>query len=96
MRHAPKLSQHERGQIKALSTAGFKVKRIADVLKRSRRPIMNFLRLQEEFGTNKTSNSATSIVGIPRSCGIDVSESAVWRMLDKCLNMVRPWMKKCP
>uniref|UniRef100_A0A1I7X4S0 DDE_3 domain-containing protein n=1 Tax=Heterorhabditis bacteriophora TaxID=37862 RepID=A0A1I7X4S0_HETBA len=59
---ASTLSLHERSQIKALSTAGYTVKRIADVVK---------------------------------TCGSDNSESTVWRMLDKCPNIVRSRMK-CP
>uniref|UniRef100_A0A1I7XEG3 HTH_Tnp_Tc3_2 domain-containing protein n=1 Tax=Heterorhabditis bacteriophora TaxID=37862 RepID=A0A1I7XEG3_HETBA len=42
------------------------------------------------------SNKTISIVGIRRTCGIDASESTVWRMLDKCPNIVRSQMKKCP
>uniref|UniRef100_A0A1I7X5Z0 HTH_Tnp_ISL3 domain-containing protein n=1 Tax=Heterorhabditis bacteriophora TaxID=37862 RepID=A0A1I7X5Z0_HETBA len=42
------------------------------------------------------SNNTTSIVGIRSTCGIDASESTVWRMLDKCPNIVRSRMKKCP
>uniref|UniRef100_A0A1I7WRC7 HTH_Tnp_Tc3_1 domain-containing protein n=1 Tax=Heterorhabditis bacteriophora TaxID=37862 RepID=A0A1I7WRC7_HETBA len=45
----PKSTKHERGQIKALSTAGYTVKHIADVVKRSRKVIMNFLRHQGEY-----------------------------------------------
>uniref|UniRef100_A0A1I7WGF0 HTH_Tnp_Tc3_1 domain-containing protein n=1 Tax=Heterorhabditis bacteriophora TaxID=37862 RepID=A0A1I7WGF0_HETBA len=52
---ASTLSLHERGQIKALSTTGYPLKRIADVVKRSRKDIMNFLRHQEEYGTKKSS-----------------------------------------
>uniref|UniRef100_A0A1I7XL86 Calmodulin n=1 Tax=Heterorhabditis bacteriophora TaxID=37862 RepID=A0A1I7XL86_HETBA len=48
-------SQHEGRQIKALSTAGCTVKQIADVVKRSRKAIMNPLHLQEEYGTKKSS-----------------------------------------
>uniref|UniRef100_A0A1I7XJH1 HTH_Tnp_Tc3_2 domain-containing protein n=1 Tax=Heterorhabditis bacteriophora TaxID=37862 RepID=A0A1I7XJH1_HETBA len=42
------------------------------------------------------SNSTISIVGIRRDCGIDASESSVWRMLDKCPNIALSRMKKCP
>uniref|UniRef100_A0A1I7XTZ3 HTH_Tnp_Tc3_2 domain-containing protein n=1 Tax=Heterorhabditis bacteriophora TaxID=37862 RepID=A0A1I7XTZ3_HETBA len=42
MGRAPKLSLHERGQTKALSTTDYTVKQIADVVKRSRKLIMNF------------------------------------------------------
>uniref|UniRef100_A0A1I7WRQ2 HTH_48 domain-containing protein n=1 Tax=Heterorhabditis bacteriophora TaxID=37862 RepID=A0A1I7WRQ2_HETBA len=94
MGHAPKLSQHERGQIDAPST-------------RSREVILNFLRHQEKYGTKKSSgrpsdlndrekrtilhtasNSTTSIVGIRRTCGTDASESTVWTKLNKCPNNV--------
>uniref|UniRef100_A0A1I7XBN7 HTH_38 domain-containing protein n=1 Tax=Heterorhabditis bacteriophora TaxID=37862 RepID=A0A1I7XBN7_HETBA len=99
MGHAFTLSIHERYQIKALSTAGYTVKRIADVVKRSRNAIMNFLRHQEEYGTKKSSgrsSKTTNIVGIRRTCDTDASESTVWRMLDKRPNIVRSRMKKCP
>uniref|UniRef100_A0A1I7XIE3 HTH_Tnp_Tc3_1 domain-containing protein n=1 Tax=Heterorhabditis bacteriophora TaxID=37862 RepID=A0A1I7XIE3_HETBA len=49
------LSLHERGQNKALSTTGYSVKQIAEVVKCSRKAIMNFLRHQEEYGTKKSS-----------------------------------------
>uniref|UniRef100_A0A1I7WM08 HTH_38 domain-containing protein n=1 Tax=Heterorhabditis bacteriophora TaxID=37862 RepID=A0A1I7WM08_HETBA len=55
MGRAPKLSLHERYQIKAVSTAGYTVKRIADVVKRSRNAIMNFLSRQEEYVTKESS-----------------------------------------
>uniref|UniRef100_A0A1I7WJ33 HTH_Tnp_Tc3_1 domain-containing protein n=1 Tax=Heterorhabditis bacteriophora TaxID=37862 RepID=A0A1I7WJ33_HETBA len=55
MGHASTLSLHERGQIKALSTTGYTVKRSADVVKRSRKAIMNFLSRQEEYGTKESS-----------------------------------------
>uniref|UniRef100_A0A1I7XTG5 HTH_Tnp_Tc3_1 domain-containing protein n=1 Tax=Heterorhabditis bacteriophora TaxID=37862 RepID=A0A1I7XTG5_HETBA len=109
------LSLHERGQIKVLSTAGYTVKQIADVVKRSRKAIINFLRYQEEYATKKSSgqpgklnnreertilwtvpNSPINASGIRRTCGIDVSKSTVWRMLNKCPNIVRSRMKKCP
>uniref|UniRef100_A0A1I7X5H2 HTH_Tnp_Tc3_1 domain-containing protein n=1 Tax=Heterorhabditis bacteriophora TaxID=37862 RepID=A0A1I7X5H2_HETBA len=108
-------SLHERGQIKVLSTAGYTVKQIADVIKRSRKAIMNFLYHQEEYGTKKSSgrpsklndrekreilriasNSTISTNEIRRTYDIDASESTVWRMLDKCPNIVRSRMKKCP
>uniref|UniRef100_A0A1I7WA60 HTH_Tnp_Tc3_1 domain-containing protein n=1 Tax=Heterorhabditis bacteriophora TaxID=37862 RepID=A0A1I7WA60_HETBA len=41
MGRASILSLHKRGQIKALSTTGFTVKRIADVVKHSKKRIMN-------------------------------------------------------
>uniref|UniRef100_A0A1I7WUS5 HTH_Tnp_Tc3_1 domain-containing protein n=1 Tax=Heterorhabditis bacteriophora TaxID=37862 RepID=A0A1I7WUS5_HETBA len=55
MVRAPKLSLHERGQIKALSTTGYTMKQIANIFERSRKIIMNFLRLPEEYGINKSS-----------------------------------------
>uniref|UniRef100_A0A1I7WST8 HTH_7 domain-containing protein n=1 Tax=Heterorhabditis bacteriophora TaxID=37862 RepID=A0A1I7WST8_HETBA len=55
MSHAPTLNLHERGQNKALSIAGYTVKQISDVVKCSRKPIMNFLHDQEEVGTKKSS-----------------------------------------
>uniref|UniRef100_A0A1I7X5Q6 HTH_Tnp_Tc3_1 domain-containing protein n=1 Tax=Heterorhabditis bacteriophora TaxID=37862 RepID=A0A1I7X5Q6_HETBA len=61
MSHAFTLSLHERGQIKVLSTTGFTVKRIADVVKRSRKALMNFLRHQEESGTRKSSGRPSSL-----------------------------------
>uniref|UniRef100_A0A1I7XJ25 HTH_38 domain-containing protein n=1 Tax=Heterorhabditis bacteriophora TaxID=37862 RepID=A0A1I7XJ25_HETBA len=54
MGRASTLSLHERHQIKALSTTGYTVKWIADVIKRSRKPIMKFPRHQEEYGTKKS------------------------------------------
>uniref|UniRef100_A0A1I7XLY3 HTH_Tnp_Tc3_1 domain-containing protein n=1 Tax=Heterorhabditis bacteriophora TaxID=37862 RepID=A0A1I7XLY3_HETBA len=72
MGRASTLALHERGQMKAPSTAGHSVKQIADVVKHSRKAIINFLRHQEEY------------------------ESTVWRMLDKCPNIVRSRMKKWP
>uniref|UniRef100_A0A1I7X8G7 DDE_3 domain-containing protein n=1 Tax=Heterorhabditis bacteriophora TaxID=37862 RepID=A0A1I7X8G7_HETBA len=48
-------------QIKALSTAGYTVKRIADVVKRSRKAIMNFLRHQEEYDTKKSSGRPSKL-----------------------------------
>uniref|UniRef100_A0A1I7XMV3 peptidylprolyl isomerase n=1 Tax=Heterorhabditis bacteriophora TaxID=37862 RepID=A0A1I7XMV3_HETBA len=52
---ASTLALHERGQMKAPSTAGHSVKQIADVVKHSRKAIINFLRHQEEYGTRKSS-----------------------------------------
>uniref|UniRef100_A0A1I7WSV5 Arrestin_N domain-containing protein n=1 Tax=Heterorhabditis bacteriophora TaxID=37862 RepID=A0A1I7WSV5_HETBA len=88
---------HIRYTCRALSTTGYTVKRSADVVKRSRKAIMNFLSRQEEYGTKEsTSNRTTSIVGIRRTCGIDASKTTVWGILDKCPNIVRSRMKKCP
>uniref|UniRef100_A0A1I7X2V1 HTH_38 domain-containing protein n=1 Tax=Heterorhabditis bacteriophora TaxID=37862 RepID=A0A1I7X2V1_HETBA len=53
--HLCDMGLHERGQIKALSTAGYTMKRIADVVKCSRKTIINFLRHQEEYGTEDSS-----------------------------------------
>uniref|UniRef100_A0A1I7XSU7 HTH_7 domain-containing protein n=1 Tax=Heterorhabditis bacteriophora TaxID=37862 RepID=A0A1I7XSU7_HETBA len=50
MGRAPTPSLHERSQIKALSTAGYSLKQIADVVKCSRKATEKFLRLQEEYG----------------------------------------------
>uniref|UniRef100_A0A1I7XHG5 DDE_3 domain-containing protein n=1 Tax=Heterorhabditis bacteriophora TaxID=37862 RepID=A0A1I7XHG5_HETBA len=61
MGRASTLSLHERGQIKVLSTAGYTVKQIADVIKRSRKAIMNFLRHQEEYGTKKSSGRPSKL-----------------------------------
>uniref|UniRef100_A0A1I7WXY3 HTH_Tnp_Tc3_1 domain-containing protein n=1 Tax=Heterorhabditis bacteriophora TaxID=37862 RepID=A0A1I7WXY3_HETBA len=55
------LSLHERGQIKVLSTSGYTVKRSADVLKRSRRTIKNFLRLQGEYGTKNSNEQSKKL-----------------------------------
>uniref|UniRef100_A0A1I7X0D2 HTH_Tnp_Tc3_1 domain-containing protein n=1 Tax=Heterorhabditis bacteriophora TaxID=37862 RepID=A0A1I7X0D2_HETBA len=109
MGRACTLSLDERGQIKVLSTTGYTVKQIADVVKRSRKAIMNFLRHEEEYGTRKSirwswkrtilrtaSNNTISIVGIRRTCGIDASKNTLWRILDKFPNIVRSQMKKCP
>uniref|UniRef100_A0A1I7XD61 HTH_Tnp_Tc3_1 domain-containing protein n=2 Tax=Heterorhabditis bacteriophora TaxID=37862 RepID=A0A1I7XD61_HETBA len=76
-------SPYERGQIKALATAGYTVKQISDVVKRSRKPIMDFLRQRKNRDKKET-------------CDIDASESTAWRMLDKFPNIVRSRMKKCP
>uniref|UniRef100_A0A1I7WPZ7 HTH_38 domain-containing protein n=1 Tax=Heterorhabditis bacteriophora TaxID=37862 RepID=A0A1I7WPZ7_HETBA len=55
MGRAPTLNREEGGQIKVLSTTGYTVKQIADVVKGSRKDIMNFLRHQEKYGTKKSS-----------------------------------------
>uniref|UniRef100_A0A1I7XIU5 Transposase n=1 Tax=Heterorhabditis bacteriophora TaxID=37862 RepID=A0A1I7XIU5_HETBA len=39
---------------------------------------------------------SNSINEIRRTCAIDASESTVWIMLNKCPNIVRSRMKKCP
>uniref|UniRef100_A0A1I7XVS9 HTH_Tnp_Tc3_1 domain-containing protein n=1 Tax=Heterorhabditis bacteriophora TaxID=37862 RepID=A0A1I7XVS9_HETBA len=61
MGRASTLSLHERGQIKSLLTTGYAVKRIADVVKRSRKALMNFLRNQEEYGTKKCSGQPSKL-----------------------------------
>uniref|UniRef100_A0A1I7X7Q6 HTH_Tnp_Tc3_2 domain-containing protein n=1 Tax=Heterorhabditis bacteriophora TaxID=37862 RepID=A0A1I7X7Q6_HETBA len=103
MGRASTLSLHERGQIKALSTTGYPLKRIVDVVKRSRKGTTKSnerpSKLNDrEKGTNSRTalNSTTSIVGIRRTCGIDASKITVWRILDKRPNIVRSRMKKCP
>uniref|UniRef100_A0A1I7XUM6 Exonuclease domain-containing protein n=1 Tax=Heterorhabditis bacteriophora TaxID=37862 RepID=A0A1I7XUM6_HETBA len=53
MGRAPKLSLHERGQTKALSTTDYTVKQIADVVKRSRKLIMNFIVLMDATPTGE-------------------------------------------
>uniref|UniRef100_A0A1I7XN78 HTH_Tnp_Tc3_1 domain-containing protein n=1 Tax=Heterorhabditis bacteriophora TaxID=37862 RepID=A0A1I7XN78_HETBA len=63
MGRASTLALHERGQIKAPSTAGHSVKQIADVVKHSRKAIMNFLRHQEEYGTKKSSRRPSKLNG---------------------------------
>uniref|UniRef100_A0A1I7XSP2 HTH_7 domain-containing protein n=1 Tax=Heterorhabditis bacteriophora TaxID=37862 RepID=A0A1I7XSP2_HETBA len=52
MGRAPTPSLHERSQIKALSTAGYSLKQIADVVKCSRKATEKFLRLQEEYASS--------------------------------------------
>uniref|UniRef100_A0A1I7XVJ2 DDE_3 domain-containing protein n=1 Tax=Heterorhabditis bacteriophora TaxID=37862 RepID=A0A1I7XVJ2_HETBA len=54
MGRASTRSLDERGHIKVLSTTGYTVKQIADVVKRSGKAIMNFLRHQEEYGVRLT------------------------------------------
>uniref|UniRef100_A0A1I7XGF6 HTH_Tnp_Tc3_1 domain-containing protein n=1 Tax=Heterorhabditis bacteriophora TaxID=37862 RepID=A0A1I7XGF6_HETBA len=61
MGRAPKLILHEGNQMKVLPTAGHTVKRIADVFKRSRKAIMNFLRHQEKYGTKKSSGRPSKL-----------------------------------
>uniref|UniRef100_A0A1I7XW22 HTH_38 domain-containing protein n=1 Tax=Heterorhabditis bacteriophora TaxID=37862 RepID=A0A1I7XW22_HETBA len=61
MGRASTLSLHERYQIKSLSTTGYTVKQIADVVKRSGKAIMNFLRHQEEYGTKKSSGQPSML-----------------------------------
>uniref|UniRef100_A0A1I7WF67 HTH_Tnp_Tc3_2 domain-containing protein n=1 Tax=Heterorhabditis bacteriophora TaxID=37862 RepID=A0A1I7WF67_HETBA len=89
MGRASTLSLHERGQIKVLSTTGYTVKQIADVLKRFRKSSGRPSKLNDcEKRTilRTASNRMTSIVGIRRTCGIGASKTTVWRMLDKCSN----------
>uniref|UniRef100_A0A1I7WLF9 HTH_Tnp_Tc3_2 domain-containing protein n=1 Tax=Heterorhabditis bacteriophora TaxID=37862 RepID=A0A1I7WLF9_HETBA len=61
MSRASTLSLYERGQIKVPSTTAYTVKRSADVVKRSRKPIMNFLCHQEEYGTKKSSGRPSKL-----------------------------------
>uniref|UniRef100_A0A1I7XF61 HTH_Tnp_Tc3_1 domain-containing protein n=1 Tax=Heterorhabditis bacteriophora TaxID=37862 RepID=A0A1I7XF61_HETBA len=63
MSRAFTLSLHEKGLIKVLSTIGYTLKRIADVVKRSRKAIMNFLCHQEEHGTKKSSGRPSKLNG---------------------------------
>uniref|UniRef100_A0A1I7WD78 HTH_Tnp_Tc3_2 domain-containing protein n=1 Tax=Heterorhabditis bacteriophora TaxID=37862 RepID=A0A1I7WD78_HETBA len=42
------------------------------------------------------SNNTTSVDGIRKTCGIDASTTTVWRMLDKCPNIVPSLKKKSP
>uniref|UniRef100_A0A1I7WRR1 Auxin-responsive protein n=1 Tax=Heterorhabditis bacteriophora TaxID=37862 RepID=A0A1I7WRR1_HETBA len=92
MGHAPKLSQHERGQIDAPSTVSYTVKQIADVVKRSREKSSG--RPSDLNGREKrtilhtASNSTTSIVGIRRTCGTDASEST------KCSQVIQAYRDK--
>uniref|UniRef100_A0A1I7X303 HTH_Tnp_Tc3_1 domain-containing protein n=1 Tax=Heterorhabditis bacteriophora TaxID=37862 RepID=A0A1I7X303_HETBA len=86
MGRASTLSLHERDQIKVLSTAGYTMKRIADV--NSERT--------DKLNNRKKDNFSDSVNEIRGTCGIDTSETTVWRMLDKYPNIVRSRMKKCP
>uniref|UniRef100_A0A1I7XDH1 HTH_Tnp_Tc3_1 domain-containing protein n=1 Tax=Heterorhabditis bacteriophora TaxID=37862 RepID=A0A1I7XDH1_HETBA len=61
MGRASTLSLHERRQIKVLSTTGYTVKRSANVVKRYRKAIMNFLRHQEEYDTKKSSERPSKL-----------------------------------
>uniref|UniRef100_A0A1I7WEV4 HTH_Tnp_Tc3_2 domain-containing protein n=1 Tax=Heterorhabditis bacteriophora TaxID=37862 RepID=A0A1I7WEV4_HETBA len=56
MGRASTLSLH-----KVLLTTAYTVKRSADVVKRSRKPIMNFLCHQEEYGTKKSSGRPSKL-----------------------------------
>uniref|UniRef100_A0A1I7W6Q2 Histone-lysine N-methyltransferase SETMAR n=1 Tax=Heterorhabditis bacteriophora TaxID=37862 RepID=A0A1I7W6Q2_HETBA len=77
---------HEISRIKSLSTACYTVKEINDVIKRSRKAIINFLRIwyKGEYWTTYT------------TCGFNASKTTVWRMLDNYPNIVRSRMKYCP
>uniref|UniRef100_A0A1I7X4T9 Mariner Mos1 transposase n=1 Tax=Heterorhabditis bacteriophora TaxID=37862 RepID=A0A1I7X4T9_HETBA len=59
MGRASTLRLHERGQIKALSTAGYTVKRIADVVKRSRKATKDVLRVGFTFQQDNATIHAT-------------------------------------
>uniref|UniRef100_A0A1I7XC73 HTH_38 domain-containing protein n=1 Tax=Heterorhabditis bacteriophora TaxID=37862 RepID=A0A1I7XC73_HETBA len=61
MGRASTVCLHERGQIKALLTVGYTVQQVADVVKRSRETIMNFLLHQEEYGTKKSSGRPSKL-----------------------------------
>uniref|UniRef100_A0A1I7X8Z5 HTH_Tnp_Tc3_2 domain-containing protein n=1 Tax=Heterorhabditis bacteriophora TaxID=37862 RepID=A0A1I7X8Z5_HETBA len=66
-----------------------------DTKKSSGRP--SKLNSREKRGILRTTSSSTiSITEIRGTCGIDTTESTVWRILDKCPNIVRSRMKKCP
>uniref|UniRef100_A0A1I7WEH3 HTH_Tnp_Tc3_1 domain-containing protein n=1 Tax=Heterorhabditis bacteriophora TaxID=37862 RepID=A0A1I7WEH3_HETBA len=96
MGRASTLSLHERGQIKVPSTTAYTVMRIADVAKRYRKAIMNFLRRQEEYVTKKSSGRPSKlndrekreILRTPTNKTISIvgicraCESTVWRI--KC------------
>uniref|UniRef100_A0A1I7WNF3 HTH_Tnp_Tc3_2 domain-containing protein n=1 Tax=Heterorhabditis bacteriophora TaxID=37862 RepID=A0A1I7WNF3_HETBA len=96
MRRASILILHERGQIKALSTAGYTLKRKEYGAKKSSgRP--SKLNSREKRGILRTTSSSTiSINEIRRTCGIDASKNTLWRILDKFPNIARSQMKKCP
>uniref|UniRef100_A0A1I7XKL2 HTH_Tnp_Tc3_1 domain-containing protein n=1 Tax=Heterorhabditis bacteriophora TaxID=37862 RepID=A0A1I7XKL2_HETBA len=115
MGRAPRLSQHERGKIEALSTAGYRVKQIFYVVKRSRKAIMDFLRHQEEYRTRKSSGRPSKLndrekgqfcgqrriarqasMECVRTVTLMLQKTTVWRILDKCPNIARSQMKKCP
>uniref|UniRef100_A0A1I7XPE1 HTH_38 domain-containing protein n=1 Tax=Heterorhabditis bacteriophora TaxID=37862 RepID=A0A1I7XPE1_HETBA len=55
MGRALKLSLHERGQVKALSTVRYTVKQIADIVKHSRKAVSSCLLRSEESRTTKSS-----------------------------------------
>uniref|UniRef100_A0A1I7XM08 HTH_Tnp_Tc3_1 domain-containing protein n=1 Tax=Heterorhabditis bacteriophora TaxID=37862 RepID=A0A1I7XM08_HETBA len=72
MDRASTLSLHERGQIKVLASTDYTAKQIADVVKHSRKAIMNFLRHQEEYGTKKSSRRPSKLNGREKGkfCGL--------------------------
>uniref|UniRef100_A0A1I7XCT0 Solute carrier family 12 member 9 n=1 Tax=Heterorhabditis bacteriophora TaxID=37862 RepID=A0A1I7XCT0_HETBA len=81
-------SPYERGQIKALATAGYTVKQISDVVKRSRKPIMDFLHFTEEQQSGRS--GLVLVLSEPNSDGdsldnSDVSDSC--RQLFALLNL---------
>uniref|UniRef100_A0A1I7WID3 HTH_Tnp_Tc3_2 domain-containing protein n=1 Tax=Heterorhabditis bacteriophora TaxID=37862 RepID=A0A1I7WID3_HETBA len=106
MGRAPKLNQHERDQIKALSTVA--------VVKCSRKAVTDFLRLQKEYAQRRVVENLTNLITVKRTilrtasnstkkaneirriCAIDASESTVKRKLNNCPNIARSRMKKCP
>uniref|UniRef100_A0A1I7WV67 DDE_Tnp_1_7 domain-containing protein n=1 Tax=Heterorhabditis bacteriophora TaxID=37862 RepID=A0A1I7WV67_HETBA len=88
-------------EVKPLSTAGYTVKQIADVVKRSRKANINSLRHRQEYGSKKcsrqpASNNTINISEVRRICGSGASESTMCRIPNKCLNIVQSRMKKFP
>uniref|UniRef100_A0A1I7XE91 HTH_38 domain-containing protein n=1 Tax=Heterorhabditis bacteriophora TaxID=37862 RepID=A0A1I7XE91_HETBA len=94
MGRVSRLSLHERGQIKVLSTTGYRVKQIADVKSNGRSSKLNDCENREILRT--TSNSTTSIDGICKTCDIYASKTTVLRMLDKYPNIVQSQKKTYP
>uniref|UniRef100_A0A1I7X3F7 HTH_Tnp_Tc3_2 domain-containing protein n=1 Tax=Heterorhabditis bacteriophora TaxID=37862 RepID=A0A1I7X3F7_HETBA len=98
MGRASTLSLHERGRTKVLglqmSSVPASSGRIGTRKSSGRPGKMNGREKKEILRT--ASNSTISINEIRRTCGIDASKTTVWRMLDKCPNIVRSRMKKCP
>uniref|UniRef100_A0A1I7WJW4 HTH_Tnp_Tc3_1 domain-containing protein n=1 Tax=Heterorhabditis bacteriophora TaxID=37862 RepID=A0A1I7WJW4_HETBA len=91
MGRASTLSIHKRGQIKVLSNTGYTVKQISDVVKRSKKSIMNFVPLQEEYDTKK----CKSINEIRRTCDTDVKKCPQLTQVrkDESLHLARYSMK---
>uniref|UniRef100_A0A1I7WHR6 HTH_Tnp_Tc3_1 domain-containing protein n=1 Tax=Heterorhabditis bacteriophora TaxID=37862 RepID=A0A1I7WHR6_HETBA len=93
MGRASTLTLYERGQIKVLSTTADCLSRQA--LQEGYYEFPNSERL-DKLNDRKKDNFADSVNEIGRNCGINASKTTVWRMLDKCPNIVRSRMKKCP